>query len=93
MRCAISVSGQFRVRHHGDIVRIEIAREEMSVRYTPEMAAEFGAYFKSSWASSSLRLTWKVFRSGSGSLLQRGPTYPRTIVTLKTPRVGHFSFK
>src|SRR4029077_7292631 len=31
---------QFRVRHHGDIVRIEIARDELSRALTPEMAVE-----------------------------------------------------
>jgi uncharacterized protein len=36
---------QFRVRHHGDIARIEIAREEMLRALTPEMAAEFTCIF------------------------------------------------
>src|SRR5437764_207454 len=38
---------QFRVRHHGDIVRIEIARDELARALTAEMAAEFTRIFKS----------------------------------------------
>src|SRR5260370_11295092 len=37
---------QFRVRHHGDIVRIEIAGEELHRALTPEMAREFSSVFK-----------------------------------------------
>jgi uncharacterized protein len=37
---------QFRVRFHGELVRIEIAREEMERALTPEMAAKFVAIFK-----------------------------------------------
>jgi len=37
---------QFRVRHHGEIVRIEIVREELPRALTPEMAREFTAVFK-----------------------------------------------
>src|ERR1700736_2586794 len=37
---------QFRVRHHGDIVRIEIAREELNRALDPAMAAEFTSIFK-----------------------------------------------
>jgi pyridinium-3,5-biscarboxylic acid mononucleotide sulfurtransferase len=37
---------QFRVRFHGEVVRIEIAREEMEKALTVEMAAEFTAIFK-----------------------------------------------
>jgi uncharacterized protein len=37
---------QFRVRFHGDVVRIEIARDEMARALTPEMAAQFTAIFK-----------------------------------------------
>ena len=38
---------QFRVRYHGDVVRIEIAREEMAKALTIEMAALFTGIFKS----------------------------------------------
>ena len=37
---------QFRVRYHGDIVRIEIAPEELPRAMTPEMAPQFSAIFK-----------------------------------------------
>jgi len=37
---------QFRVRYHGDLVRIEIAPEELSNALTPEMAKAFTAIFK-----------------------------------------------
>jgi uncharacterized protein len=37
---------QFRVRFHGDLVRIEIAKEELERALVPEMAAAFTAIFK-----------------------------------------------
>jgi uncharacterized protein len=37
---------QFRVRFHGDLVRIEIAKDELAVALTPEMAGAFAAIFK-----------------------------------------------
>ena len=37
---------QFRVRHHGDIVRIEISRDELSRALCLDMAAEFTRIFK-----------------------------------------------
>jgi uncharacterized protein len=37
---------QFRVRFHGEVVRIEIARDEMERALTMEMAARFTAIFK-----------------------------------------------
>ncbi|MBC7928168.1 MAG: ATP-dependent sacrificial sulfur transferase LarE [Bryobacteraceae bacterium] len=37
---------QFRVRYHGELVRLEIASEEMSRALTLEMAAEFTRIFK-----------------------------------------------
>jgi len=40
-----------RVRHHGEIVRIEIDREEMARAHTPEMAADSPAY-STVWALS-----------------------------------------
>ncbi len=55
---------QFRVRHHGDIVRIEIAREELPRAFTPEMAAEFTRIFKS-LGFSYVTLDLEGFRSGS----------------------------
>jgi uncharacterized protein len=38
---------QFRVRYHGDVVRVEIAREEMAKALTIEMAVRFTEIFKS----------------------------------------------
>lgn len=37
---------QFRVRFHGELVRIEIATDEMEKALTPEMARQFTAIFK-----------------------------------------------
>jgi len=37
---------QFRVRHHGDLARIEIAPEELSRALNPEMARQFTEIFK-----------------------------------------------
>lgn len=55
---------QFRVRHHGDIVRIEIAREELSRALTAEMAAEFTTVFKK-LGFKFVTLDLEGFRSGS----------------------------
>jgi uncharacterized protein len=37
---------QFRVRFHGDLVRIEVAPEELPRALAPEMARSFTAIFK-----------------------------------------------
>ena len=37
---------QFRVRFHGELVRIEIAKDELAKALTPEMAQAFTAIFK-----------------------------------------------
>ena len=55
---------QFRVRHHGEIVRIEIAREEMPRALTPAMAAEFARIFKA-LGFAYVTLDLEGFRSGS----------------------------
>jgi uncharacterized protein len=55
---------QFRVRHHGDIVRIEIAREELPRALTSEMAAEFTRIFKM-LGFQFVTLDLEGFRSGS----------------------------
>ena len=55
---------QFRVRHHGDIVRLEIAREEMPRALTPQMAIEFTRIFKA-LGFSYVTLDLEGFRSGS----------------------------
>jgi uncharacterized protein len=55
---------QFRVRHHGDLVRIEIAREEMARALQPAMAAEFTRIFKA-LGFQYVTLDLEGFRSGS----------------------------
>jgi pyridinium-3,5-biscarboxylic acid mononucleotide sulfurtransferase len=59
---------QFRVRHHGEIVRIEIAREELERALTPAMAAEFTAIFKA-LGFQFVTLDLEGFRSGSMNTL------------------------
>lgn len=59
---------QFRVRHHGDIVRIEIAREELERALTAEMAAEFTRIFKA-LGFKFVTLDLEGFRSGSMNAL------------------------
>lgn len=55
---------QFRVRHHGDIVRIEIARDELPRALTAEMAREFTRVFKQ-LGFKFVTLDLEGFRSGS----------------------------
>src|SRR5436190_10092861 len=55
---------QFRVRHHGEIVRIEIAREEMPRALNAEMASEFSRIFRS-LGFKFVTLDLEGFRSGS----------------------------
>jgi pyridinium-3,5-biscarboxylic acid mononucleotide sulfurtransferase len=55
---------QFRVRHHGQLVRIEIAPEELPRALTPEMAAEFTRTFKA-LGFTYVTLDLEGFRSGS----------------------------
>jgi pyridinium-3,5-biscarboxylic acid mononucleotide sulfurtransferase len=59
---------QFRVRHHGEIVRIEIAREELNRALSPEMAAEFARIFKE-LGFAFVTLDLEGFRSGSMNTL------------------------
>jgi uncharacterized protein len=59
---------QFRVRHHGEIVRIEIAREELSRALNPAMAAEFTRIFKA-LGFKFITLDLEGFRSGSMNTL------------------------
>jgi uncharacterized protein len=59
---------QFRVRHHGDIARIEIARDEMLRAMTPEMAVEFTQIFKK-LGFKFVTLDLEGFRSGSMNAL------------------------
>jgi uncharacterized protein len=55
---------QFRVRHHGEIVRIEIARDELDRALNPAMAAQFTAIFKA-LGFQFVTLDLEGFRSGS----------------------------
>jgi uncharacterized protein len=55
---------QFRVRHHGEIVRIEIARDEMPRALSEEMAREFTGIFKQ-LGFKFVTLDLEGFRSGS----------------------------
>lgn len=55
---------QFRVRHHGEIVRIEIAREELPRALTSDMARELTAIFKN-LGFKFVTLDLEGFRSGS----------------------------
>jgi uncharacterized protein len=55
---------QCRVRHHGDIVRIEIAREELPRALTAQMAREFTSVFKG-LGFKFVTLDLEGFRSGS----------------------------
>jgi uncharacterized protein len=55
---------QFRVRHHGEIVRIEIDNNELSRALSSEMAAEFTRIFKA-LGFKFVTLDLEGFRSGS----------------------------
>jgi pyridinium-3,5-biscarboxylic acid mononucleotide sulfurtransferase len=55
---------QFRVRHHGEIVRIEIARAELPRALTSDMARELAAIFKD-LGFEFVTLDLEGFRSGS----------------------------
>jgi pyridinium-3,5-biscarboxylic acid mononucleotide sulfurtransferase len=68
---------QFRVRHHGDIVRIEIAREELERALNPGMAAQFTAIFKA-LGFKFVTLDLEGFRSGSMNSLLPAEQLRRT---------------
>lgn len=55
---------QVRVRHHGDIVRIEIAKDELARALTTEMFAEFTRIFKA-LGFAFVTVDTEGFRSGS----------------------------
>jgi uncharacterized protein len=59
---------QFRVRHHGDIVRIEISREELDRALNPVMASQFTTIFKQ-LGFKFVTLDMEGFRSGSMNAL------------------------
>ena len=68
---------QFRVRHHGDIVRIEIAREELDRALNPAMAEQFTAIFKQ-LGFKFVTLDLEGFRSGSMNALLPADQLRRT---------------
>src|SRR5579863_1033581 len=76
---------QFRVRHHGDIVRIEIAREELDRALAPAMAAEFTAIFKG-LGFKFVTLDLEGFRSGSMNSLLPAEQLRRTGSKRRGPR-------
>ena len=59
---------QVRVRHHGEVARIEIARDELPRAMTMEMAAEFTRIFKA-LGFTYVTLDLEGFRSGSMNTL------------------------
>jgi uncharacterized protein len=59
---------QFRVRHHGETVRIEIAPDELARALNPQMAEEFTRIFKS-LGYAFVTLDLEGFRSGSMNAL------------------------
>jgi pyridinium-3,5-biscarboxylic acid mononucleotide sulfurtransferase len=69
---------QFRVRHHGDIVRIEIDQGEMPAALTPEMAFRFTQIFKG-LGFKFITLDLEGFRSGSMNQLLSPETLLRGI--------------
>jgi pyridinium-3,5-biscarboxylic acid mononucleotide sulfurtransferase len=68
---------QFRVRHHGDIVRVEIAREELDRALNPAIAAQFAAIFKA-LGFKFVTLDLEGFRSGSMNTLLPAEQLRRT---------------
>jgi len=68
---------QFRVRHHGEIVRIEIASNELPRAFCSEMAAEFTRVFRA-LGFKFVTLDLEGFRSGSmNSLLPAEQLFPK----------------
>ena len=68
---------QFRVRHHGDMVRVEIANDELPRALNPAMAAQFTAIFKG-LGFKFVTLDLEGFRSGSMNFLLSAEQLRRT---------------
>lgn len=68
---------QFRVRHHGDIVRIEIDGEELERALNPAMASQFTTIFKQ-LGFKFVTLDLEGFRSGSMNALLPADQLRRT---------------
>jgi pyridinium-3,5-biscarboxylic acid mononucleotide sulfurtransferase len=69
---------QLRVRHHGEIARIEIARDELPRALTPEMLAEFTRILKG-LGFTYVTLDAEGFRSGSMNAAQSSPPLVKLI--------------
>ena len=69
---------QCRVRHHGEIARIEIAQDELSRALTPEMFHEFTQVFKS-LGFTFVTLDTEGFRSGSMNTAKSAPSLIKLI--------------
>ena len=71
---------QFRVRHHGNIVRLEIAHDELARAMTAEMAATFTRIFKA-LGFAYVTLDLEGFRSGSMNALLPAETLAQSKVS------------
>jgi len=71
---------QFRVRHHGNIVRLEIAHDELARAMTAEMAATFTRIFKA-LGFAYVTLDLEGFRSGSMNALLPAETLAQSTVS------------
>jgi pyridinium-3,5-biscarboxylic acid mononucleotide sulfurtransferase len=69
---------QFRVRHHGNLVRIEIASEELELAFTPEMARRLVPIFKK-LGFEYVTLDCEGYRSGSMNAVLRIDSIRRAI--------------
>jgi len=67
-----------RVRHHGEIARIEIAQDELPSALTPEMFAEFTRAFKA-LGFTFVTVDTEGFRSGSMNASKTAPTLIKLI--------------
>lgn len=66
---------QFRVRFHGEVVRIEVAPDELPKALTPEMARSFTAIFKN-LGFQYVTLDLEGYRQGSLNEVLRRPKTP-----------------
>jgi pyridinium-3,5-biscarboxylic acid mononucleotide sulfurtransferase len=69
---------QCRVRHHGEIARIEIARDELPRALTPEMFREFTQAFKA-LGFTVVTIDTEGFRSGSMNSAKTAPALIKLI--------------
>ncbi|HEY4677851.1 MAG TPA: TIGR00268 family protein, partial [Candidatus Angelobacter sp.] len=69
---------QCRVRHHGEIARIEIAQDELARALTPEMFREFTQVFKA-LGFTFVTVDTEGFRSGSMNIAKTAPSLIKLI--------------